>query len=335
MSADIVQLEEFIEKVNLTEGSVAELVFQQLLLLDNDTFKLAVNSVVEGQISINDLYNLTEINATTVKELIEKPNVNVEADFEAKLAYIKSLGYTDYLVENLNNFSEIAKMYFRPVTSFAYRVNIKNSLAANSSSKYFDSYKALEADYKVKVLNKTSVVTLLLKMSDAFKTFDNKHTIPFIERLYSSIINQLAHPVFIIDITYDNSILNNNQYIGWIMRGLYLPENFRGEYIQSSLEKAIRLSPETNNQSKDGMLELLKQYRWGTVSEGDIERFSKVCITRTLLQKFYMDNFNAKEFVEYKSDVETMTDIVVLLDTIREFLQHLSDTTHSFVTGGL
>ena len=335
MSADIVQLEEFIEKVNLTEGSVAELVFQQLLLLDNDTFKLAINSVVEGQIGINDLYNLTEINAVTVKELIEKPNVNVEAMFEAKLAYIKSLGYTDYLVENLNNFSDIAKMYFRPMSSFAYRVNIKNSLAANNSSKYFDSYKALEADYKTKVLNKTSVVTLMLKMSDAFKMFDNKHTIPFVERMYSAIINQLAHPIFIIDITYDNSILNSNRYVGWVMRELYLPKNFRGEHIQTALERAVRLAPEDNNRSKEGMIELLKQYLWSSVAEGDIEQFSRVCIARTLLQKFYIDNFGSKDFVEYKSDQETMDDLVVLLDAIREFLQHLSDTTRSFVTGEL
>lgn len=333
MTVDIVRLEEFIEKVNLTEGSVAELVFQQLLLLDNDTFKLAINSVVEGQITITDLYNLTEINSVTVRNLINNPNVSVEAAFEKKLAYIKSLGYSDYLVANLNTFSDIAKMHYRPASSFAYRVNIRNTLAANSSSKYFDSYKALEADYNTKVMQKTSVVALLLKMSEAFRAFDNRRTLPFIEKMYSTVINQLAHPMFILDVTYSNWNLNNDQYVGWVMRELYKPENFKGDYIQSSLEKTIRLSYEENEQSKTGMIEILNQKHWSTVAEGDIRGFSEVCIIRTLLQKFYIDNFGKRDFVEYDGDVEVMRDVVTLLDVMKEYLQHLSDVTRSFVMG--
>ena len=333
MTVDIVRLEEFIEKVNLTEGSVAELVFQQLLLLDNDTFKLAVNSVVEGQISITDLYNLTEINAVTVKNLINNPNVSVEADFERKLAYIKSLGYADYLVANLNPFSDVAKMHYRPASSFAHRVNIRNTLAANSSSKYFDSYKALEADYVTKVMHRTSVVALLMKMSKAFRVFDNRHTMPFIERMYSTVVNQLTHPMFILDVTYSNWNLNNDQFVGWIMRELYKPKNFKGDFIQKALEKVIRLAPEENEQSKGGMLEILNQKHWANVAEGDIKGFSEVCIIRTLLQNFYIINFGKRDFVAYPSDVETMNDVVAFLDVMKEFLQHLSDVTRLFVMG--
>ena len=350
MAVSDFDIQEYLNHINLKEGTVDYNVMQQLLLIDQELFVQILDLLVtdyRNGIQISDttsvfrrIANLPHINNTTVKYLKDQIVDNTSIK-RVKHHFIETgsplLGQTGFPILDLYKedvlipFIEFANRKYQDYRSFQIKPNITDLTRSTSSSYYeFQSVAELMNHYEIIVTSHPSTSRKLKELyviaggdfKDlliAVEDFTNK--LQFID---TSLQNQ-------------NYFLNNN-FIGTILRKTYTSDFLSPKFIEQAKVDIVNGSVQNDYRQFDGLDKVLNtvQNNWNrNPSQIDIDQsVLRIAAYRNFWPVYFKTKFGYTSPFWQNNDVLFYEKFVEFCKVTDEYLTALRDIQFELVKFG-
>ena len=344
------EVQEYLNHINLQEGTVDYNVFQQVVLLDKDVFVSVLQLMLKdfkSNIPITDITQvfrrvaqLPHINNTTVKFLTDSITDNTSIK-KLKTHFIEtgSTVLTEpghpildiYRKAKLIPFTEYAAKKYQDYTNLLLTPNIQDQTQIKQSTYHrYDQIDELVTTY-ITVVNNSDVLNRYRLQLETIQSSNYTH-------LITAIYDFTDKLQFINTTLQDKTYLDNNNFIGMVIRDLYKEDAISPGLIEQIKKSIIQKSITNNYRSQDGLDSMLSDsanfWKTNPIHKDFQNSTIRIAALRIFWYKYYRDYLNYASPIWNNNDLIKYNQLIEFCNVAHLYLHSLKEIAHRLVVEG-
>lgn len=312
-----------------------------LLTLDGVLFRRVVSLMIEGVVSISQLNELPDVSSSVILEFLDDENYTNGQNYNTVKNFFDSVGWKDFVTSRISPQDSVVERS-KPASSFLFQIRIALDGAADSYRSYTDA----AVEYQDQIANDPTLLQKLSELSELRTNFAG-YNLPFVDGIFESFPERLKTVMFLRIPYYNHSTLEleSNNFLGYIIRGLYRTELMfpnslysMREIIAQRAESDIMqdltgcrtfsnffLAP-LSNLSKISQTSTNQVYR--SLNQTFGYQFDEFLVFHTVSEFFFASDPGASSHIDpnaFRQEQEIYIRLIDLFDKIREILKLVVD----------